>query len=202
MPTVHTRSGRIRDLRRGIVLATLLALAATACAPPVSPSSTSTPRSVAAATPTPTALPTSVSAVVTAAQVAAIRREAGRQGASITFARTDPSGIVVVRPPTGRGSTISARSLATVVKAHGDPTLEVKVASTGARRKRLADTFEQYAASHSRPGVYLTFAYREDHDVFTLATNAPVESLSALLQAHGDELVVTYASPGCQICGG
>jgi hypothetical protein len=185
-------------------VAALVALTATACATPMSPPapSTSASPSVAAATPTPTALPTSVSAIVTASQVASVRTAAARQGAVVTFARTDPSGIVVVRPPTGRGSAISARSLASVVKAQDDPTLEVKVASTGVRRQRLADTFEQYAASHSRPGVYLTFAYREDHKVFTLGTNAPVESLSSLLQAHGDELVVTYASPGCQICGG
>jgi hypothetical protein len=88
------------------------------------------------------------------------------------------------------------------VKAQGDPTIEVKTASTGTRRGRLSDTFERYAANHSRPGVYLTFAYRRDHAVFTLATNAPVESLESLLQAHGDDLVVTYASPGCQVCGG
>lgn len=147
-------------------------------------------------------MPTSVTATVTAKQVEAVRKEAARQGAVDTFARTDPSGIVVVRPPTGRGHSIGATSLATVVRAQGDPTIEVKVASTGSRRQRLAETFERYAANHSRPGVYVTFAYRKDHAVFTLATNAPVESLSGLLQAHRTELVVTYATPGCQICGG
>lgn len=190
--------------RRRLLIPVLAALTATACATPVSPSATRTAASpsASAATPTPTPLPTTVSAVVTAGEVAAVRKEAARQGAVVTFARTDPSGIVVVRPATGSGSRISARSLATVVDAHGDPTVEVKVASTGTRRERLSDTFERYAASHSRPGVYLTFAYRKDHSVFTLATNAPVESLKSLLQAHGDELLVTYATPGCQVCGG
>jgi hypothetical protein len=143
-----------------------------------------------------------VSAVVTASQVAAVRKEAARQGAVVTFARTDPSGIVVVKPQAGQGSRISPQSLAVVVKAEGDPTLEVKRASTGTRRQQLSDTFEQYAASNSRPGVYLTFAYRKDHSVFTLATNAPVDSLTSLLQAYRDDLVVTYATPGCQVCGG
>jgi hypothetical protein len=177
-------------------------LAAAACTTPVSPSSTGTTASPSPSALTPTPLPTSVSAVVTADQVAAVRREAARQGAVVTFARTDPSGIVVVRPRAGHGNTISARSLADVVKEQGDPTIEVKVASTGNWRERLSDTFEHYAANRSRPGVYLTFGYRKDHAVFTLATNAPVESLESLLQAHGAELVVTYATPGCQVCGG
>jgi hypothetical protein len=190
--------------RRGLATAALLALTATACATPGATSGNRAPASpsATAATPVTSPLPTSISAVVTAHQVAAIRAEAARQGAVVTFARADPSGVVVVRPPAGRGSRITARSLSRVVEAQGDPALEVKVASTGTRRQRLADAFRRYAASHSRPGVYVTFAYRQDHDVFTLATNAPVESLSSLLQAHGDELVVTYASPGCQICGG
>lgn len=200
------RTGPRRSAPRGLrlLVPVLAVLTAAACATPLSPSATRTPASppASAATPTPTPLPTSVSAIVTASQVAAVRREAARQGAVVTFARTDPSGIVVVRPQVGRGSRIGARSLATVVKAQGDPTIEVKAASTGTRRQRLADTFERYAASHARPGVYLTFAYRKDHAVFTLATNAPVESLSSLLRAHGDDLVVTYATPGCQVCGG
>ncbi len=139
---------------------------------------------------------------MTASQVAAVRKEAAGQGAVVTFARTDPSGIVVVRPVAGHGSKISAQSLATVVEAEGDPAVEVKVASTGIRRQRLSAEFERYAASHSRPGVYLEFAYRNDHSVFTLATNAPVESLRSLLREHRDDLVVTYATPGCQVCGG
>jgi hypothetical protein len=194
----------VGDRRLALAIVALLAMTVTACARPVSTSADRSPASstVTAATPSPTPLPTSVSAVVTARQVAVVRAEAARQGAVVTFARADPSGIVVVRPPVGHGSTISARSLAEVVKAQGGPALEVKVASTGTRRQRLSDTFERYAASHTRPGVYVTFAYRKDHHVFTLATNAPVDSLRSLLKEHGDELVVTYASPGCQVCGG
>ena len=180
----------------------LAVLTTAACGTPASPSATATGTPTTSSAPTATPLPTSVSDVVTASQVDAVRAEAERQGAVVTFARVDPSGIVVVRPPAGHGSTISARSLASVVKAQGDPTIEVKVASTGARRQRLAATFEHYSANNSRPGVYLTFAYREQYSVFTLATNAPVASLKDFLHEYGDELVVTYASPGCQVCGG
>jgi hypothetical protein len=165
--------------------------AQTTASPPATPSAT--------ATSTP---PDSVSAVVTAEQVTAVRNEATKQGAVITFSRTDPSGIVVVRPTSGPGERIDASSLADVVRQQGDPVVEVKVASTGSRQKRLAKTFEQYAASHSRPGVYVTFKYRKEYSVFTLDTNAPPESLTSLLGAHGGDLVVTYATPGCQVCGG
>ena len=204
MRTSRTGSRRAAAGTRRLLIPVLALLTIAACATPDSPSATGTPASPSASTttPTPTPLPTSVSTVVTASQVAAVRKEAARQGAVATFARTDPSGIVVVRPVAGVGSKISAQSLTTVVKAEVDPAIEVKVSSTGSRKERLAATFERYAASHSLPGVYLTFAYRKDHSVFTLATNAPVESLRSLLREHRDDLVVTYATPGCQVCGG
>ena len=204
MRTSRTGSWRTAAGMRRLLIPVLALLTVAACATPDSPAATGTTASPSASstTPTPTPLPTSVSAVVTASQVAAVRREAARQGAVVTFARTEPSGIVVVRPVAGVGSKISTQSLATVVKAEGDPAIEVKVASTGSRRQRLSATFEQYAASHSRPGVYLTFAYRKDRSVFTLATNAPLESLRSLLREHRDDLVVTYATPGCLVCGG
>jgi len=200
MPRTGTRRPAARRLR--FLIPVLALLTATACATPDSPAATRTTPSPSTSTSTPTPSPTSVSTVVTASQVAAVRKEAARQGAVVTFARTDPSGIVVVRPATGKGSKISAQSLADVVEAEGDPAVELKVSSSGTRKQRLSATFERYAASHSRPGVYLEFAYRKDHSVFTLATNAPVESLRSLLRVHRDDLVVTYATPGCQVCGG
>lgn len=193
-----SRRGRPALLAFAIVIAAVT-VAACSAGPGTGPPTTSTTHTASATASPSVSPPAEVTAAVTLTQVRHVAAEAKRQGALSTFSRTDPSGIVVVRRP---DSSLSEKSLRATVNAAGNPLVQVVDASEGSVKQSLAREFRAYSRSHTRPGAYLTFRYDSDHHVFRLATNAPPASLERLLEAHGDALVVTYASPGCLVCGG